>query len=229
MLTKGNKFESEQELAAAVVAYLADGWDVYQEVQFCAGGPIADIVAVKGRLIWVIETKLSMSMQLLEQAYKWKRFAHYVSIATPARRDKVPLFTQHWLQSEGIGWMDVTKLRSYRENEPGFSIESYISPKLNRRALPRFLEVINPQHKTFAKAGSAGSGHWTPFKQTCRDIEEIVAKQPGLTLKELFDGRSFHYRTGTTARSCMIPWMNSGKVKVRIDRTKKPYRVYPGS
>jgi hypothetical protein len=221
---KTNKFESEAELAAAVIQHHLEGWDVYQEVQLCVGGPIADIVAVKGRILWVIETKLSMSMQLLEQAYKWKQYANYVSIATPHRvNGSVPLFAQHWLQQNGIGWVDV---RKFGHGTP-YECQTYIGPKLFRRPISHLRDRLVEQHKTFAKAGSAGSGHWTPFKQTCREIEEKVAKNPGLTIKEIFKGETFHYRKESTARSCMLPWMTNGKVKVRIDKSVKPYRVYP--
>ena len=51
------KPESEVEIGRVVVEALrARGWTVYQEVQSRLG-PVADIVAVQGPVLWVVELK----------------------------------------------------------------------------------------------------------------------------------------------------------------------------
>ncbi len=77
---------TEVELARPVVAWLGDlGWEVFQEVS--AGGSVADIVARRGPVLWVVEVKRSLGLSLLGQAHAWKRRAHRVSVAVPAGRD----------------------------------------------------------------------------------------------------------------------------------------------
>jgi hypothetical protein len=98
----------EIDLAAKVIDWLqSQWWEVYQEVQPHHCGRTADIVAINGPLVWVIETKTSLSLALLEQALRWRGYANYISIATPSPRryskgeDAVRLFVKHL----GIGRM----------------------------------------------------------------------------------------------------------------------------
>ena len=50
---------SEQDLAAIVVGWLTErGWDVYQEVAIM--GKVADIVAVRGPCVWIVECKVRL-------------------------------------------------------------------------------------------------------------------------------------------------------------------------
>jgi Holliday junction resolvase len=59
------------------------GWDVYQEVQIQSGYPVADIVAVMGLRVWVVECKTTLTLDLMAQAFHWQRYAHWVSVAVP--------------------------------------------------------------------------------------------------------------------------------------------------
>ena len=64
----------ELELAKSVVEWLQDQhWEVYQEVQRYS--TTADIVAVQGPLVWVVECKTSLSIGVMLQASRW--MAHY--------------------------------------------------------------------------------------------------------------------------------------------------------
>src|SRR5581483_4069856 len=101
--TRGG-FDSESALAAVVVAWLEhEGWDVFQEVESPAG--LCDIVAVRGPLVWSVETKLAFGTGVVEQAYDRLRFAHLVSVATPQRRGSSVL--EHYCRWQGIGWLQV--------------------------------------------------------------------------------------------------------------------------
>ena len=90
MALRKAKFESEAQLAAAVVSHLREhGWEVWQEVR---AGRIsdrrADIVATMGRRVMVVETKLSLSAAVVGQAFQWRPYAHWVVVAVPfASRD----------------------------------------------------------------------------------------------------------------------------------------------
>lgn len=95
----------EEDLGPPVVAWLtAWGWDVYQEV--VVGDGVADIVATRGPVVWIIELKLSFSLSLLDQAYHRRRYAHRVSVAVPkySRGGSVKLgSTRHICDILGIG------------------------------------------------------------------------------------------------------------------------------
>ena len=79
--------QPETILAELVVNWLeSQKWDVYQEVQIETYGKIADIVAVLGNLVWIIECKKSLSLSVMEQAYRWRRYANFTSVAVQRRK-----------------------------------------------------------------------------------------------------------------------------------------------
>ncbi len=99
---------TEAELAAGIVAWLQDrDWQVYQEVRPGYSGPRADIVATHGPVIWVVETKTSLSMELVGQALRWKPYANKVSIGIPMPRRQRPPGTQLVMRTVGLGEIHV--------------------------------------------------------------------------------------------------------------------------
>src|SRR5579883_3224071 len=115
------RFETETELAAVATDWLrTQGWTVYEEV--CCRGRAADIVAVRGRLVWVIEAKKSLTFALLDQARAWKPFAHYVSVAVPAARESsgrdLAVATAGW---QGLGVLELRK-GAGRDRDPKLGV-----------------------------------------------------------------------------------------------------------
>lgn len=213
---------SEQELAKHVVAWLEnEHWDVYQEVQFFTGSGIADIVAVRSNLVWIIECKTTMSLAVMEQAAGWR--VHFRSIAIPAAKqaDRRTAFAicKDYFQ---IG---VLVLGEYNE------IYEKISPPL-KREYHRFakdrMKTLSPEHKVYAQAGAKNGGHFTPYKRTIRAVREYITRNPGCTLKEIIDsvGRG-HYAHKQSARStirtALIEWESEW---CRIDLSASPYKYY---
>ena len=207
---------SETDLARHVVAFLHDAhWDVFQEVK-CMGC-VADIVAVQGRVLWVIESKTAFGLKVLSQAHKWTHYAHYVSIATPpARRSE---FGWTLLRDYGIGYLAV---------ERGGHVAERFHPRLRRTAMfCRLREALHEQQKSFAPAGSNG-GYWSPFKQTCEAVRRKVASAPGITMKELVASIDTHYRSLSTAKSCIVKWAEAGKIPgVRVERDGGRVLLFP--
>jgi hypothetical protein len=206
-------FTSEQELAAAVVEWLrAYQWEVYQEVP--VGNGIADIVAKQGPVLWLIETKMSMSIRLLNQLDDRVASAHITSAAVPARkRCEAP-----WklLRALGVGLLGV-----WSDGQ----IEESVRPRFFRRA--KGIE-LHEQQKTFCAAGSASGGHWTPFKETARNVLLFVLWRPGCTLNELIEGISHHYNDTTAAKRNILMWIKTDVIKgIRIDESVRPYKLYP--
>ena len=213
---------SESQLAAPLLSYLRDlHWEVYQEVQIATYGHVADLVATQGRLVWIIEAKRSLTFALIEQAERWSHYAHYVSVVCPevyhttaGRR-----LARRVLRQLGIGLFSLTE----------WSVEETEAPRLHRNADPtRIRQVLTESHKTFAPAGNANGLRLTPFTATCQSIADTVARQPGLTIKELLSQVNTHYQSTATARSCIAHWAAVGKIRgVRVEREAKQFRLYP--
>lgn len=209
---------SEQALAAIVVAHLeALGADVYQEVE------LMDIVAVVGAETWIIEVKATLRLSLLTQAMDRRRMAHRVYIAAPYTRHMRDVAA---LCSElGIGLLcvragDVDSTWSTERPSVRIEVESR---RWNTRPVA-LRSRLRPQHKTHAKAGTAGGGRWSPFLDTCEQLARVVEREPGITLKAAIDGISHHYRSAPGARSSLAKWIEAGKVPgVRIESR----RLYP--
>jgi hypothetical protein len=202
--------DTEQELAAVVVAWLqGDGWDVYQEVRLASHDCVADIVAVKDGRAWVIECKLSMSMAVIEQADGWRMHSHWSSIAIPRPKkhyDRCRNFAYSVCKWRGVG-----VITTHRGTVDDYCIQP---PQLNRtKGAGAMLAVVNQHHKTYAKAGSAEGGYWTPFAQTCKELEKYVRAHPGCPFKEAIGGIAHHYHKDSTALSCLRKWAGLGKVR----------------
>lgn len=211
----------EVELAEKVVAYLEEaGWDVYQEVAY--GGHVADIVAVvrsgKTKIIQVIECKTSLSLAVMSQAWFWRIHTNYCSVAVPKRRyTNASSFAGIVCRRFGIG---VIRAEDWR-------IDYDVAPSF-RRKRSACLESLREEQKTYAKAGTNGGGHYTPFKATCQNILKAVIKNPGIQLKELIAELDHHYSNEPTAKSCVRHWVEVGKVAgVRGEKDGKSLRYYP--
>lgn len=212
----------EVELAEWTVNWLANQhWEIYQEVQVFSGGPIADIIAKQNQLIWIVECKLSLSLAVIEQAFRWKRMAHFVSISSlySQKHRKGRNIAKRFLKQAGIGLVEF--------GNATYSIVA-ISPQLNRKAQVRHIHLTE-KHKTWAKAGNSDGNRWTPFQETCRKVKQIVEENPGIGIKTIIDLLDrHHYASDSTARSCLLHWAGLGKIKgVEIQREGNNYNFYP--
>ncbi len=216
-----SEFGSEKELAAAVVQWLIDQhWEVYQEVQMGAYEKIADIVAVLDRKVWVIETKMSLSMTLLDQADSWRPWAHFVSVAVPGTRKRRPQIVDRILRWTGIGLLVVNR-----------GVSSAAPAKIQRashRGAKDLLARLQPEHKTWAAAGTSDGDRWTPFASTAREVQRFVSGHPGCTLKQLMDGITHHYCGEQSARCAIPKSIRSGWIEgVRLQKEGRVLRLYP--
>lgn len=158
--------EKETDIAKAAVDWLtSQNWEVYQEVQFRPFGRIADIVAVNGRLVWVVECKTSLNLALLEQAYRWRGYANFISIAVPqARNGKGRGAAELFLKQFGIGKLSVHPYDTHQT----------ISPKLHRIKTNVLKNCLNEHQKTYAAAGNAdGDG-----RRFSRLVESLPVSSP---------------------------------------------------
>ena len=210
---------SEADLAALVVAWLErECWDVYHEVSI---GQTADIVARRGPVLWVIETKRSMSLSVIGQAQRWAAYAHLRSVAVPvsrggAGRDMAHEVCRRW----GIGVIEA------REN--GNVMELVAA----RFARPRYGEglssTLRPEHKTHAVAGTTSGGRWSDWRGTCRELQREVESDPGVTLRDALKRIRYHYASASSARAALSHQLQAGEVSgVRCIVDGRELRLYP--
>jgi hypothetical protein len=212
---------TEAELAEIVIGWLEDlGADVYQEVE-CSGG-VADIVARVGAELWIVETKVSLSVAVLYQAMERRRSAHRVIVAGPYTRHARD-FGQ-LCEELGVGLLVVYVGDSFVETR----VEERVhSRRWNTRPVA-LASRLQPQHKTHAKAGAIGGGRWTPFRATCEELERFVRANPGTTLKVAIDGINHHYRTPSSARNSMRKWIEGGRIPgIRVETKHGAMLLHP--
>lgn len=189
---KAWKPKSEVELAQPVVEWLERAkYDVYQEV--IVDGVRADIVALtpdngEPRKAWVVECKLSLTLKLLAQAWRWRRLAKWVSVVVPDGpkfwTDELKL-AHEIMEWKGIGCIPV--------GEAGVMTENIKLPSPNNGADSfDLIAVCKPEHKTSARAGSKGSYH-TLFKETLARLEAFVRENPAVEMKLACKMVAHHY------------------------------------
>lgn len=194
---------SEIDVAKGIIGYLTGlQWEVFQEVSISSGGPRADIVARQNSIVWIIETKTTFGLPVIEQARRWEIYSHLVSVATPSH---VGEFGKEVCRLFGVGILSAG--RTYSD---GSGTTEVLRPRLNRR--PLRLPKLCEEHKTYAPAGTNGGGYFTPYNRTCRDVLSAVTREPGITMKKLVDIVDHHYASDTTARNCLRNWIKWDKV-----------------
>jgi hypothetical protein len=196
---------TEAELAAVVVTWLQDsGATVYQEVE-CAGG-VADIVAKVGPELWIVETKVSLSLALLVQAMDRRRLAHRVYCAGPYTRTLRDFAGV--CREVGIGLLEV----SVGNDGWGHPQVKEAAPSRRWNTRPVALAAtLRPEHQTHAAAGTNG-GRWTPFRDTCEQLRRIVERDPGVPLGDAVATIRDHYSSKAAARSSIAHWAAVGRI-----------------
>ena len=210
---------SEQELGARVVAWLtADGWTCYSEVEPVGQGPRADIVAVRDGIAWIIECKLRLSWDVLEQAEAWEGWAHRRSVATAlGPRHAAGRTAERALTALGIGWLHANGWTTGGKLVLGDLTTRVVAPTvLDARRAGLLLDRLRPEHQTAAQAGSTAGGHWTRWRETCARLAEAVKAEPGLELGQYVARIPHHYSSTRSAISALATDVERG----RIDRVR---------
>lgn len=211
----------ETDIAKAVVAWLTEQhWEVYQEVQIRSLGSVADIVAVQGPLVWVIECKTSLSLSVMEQASSW--FAHYRSVAVPSGRNRRSRQAAYKVAKQffKVGVLSVI----------GNAVDQIAAPpymREYRKLALRLRDKLEPEHQTYAEAGNAEGRYWTPYKRTMRDVQRFLSTNPGATMKEIQReiGRA-HYASPASCRGNLGRALELWEDWCEVDRSSKPFRYY---
>ena len=227
----------ETEIAEAVTGWLTDQhWECYFEVQVYSLGRVADIIAVRGPLVYIIECKNTLSLRVLQQASLWR--SHLRSIAVPkpkparyrySDRDGAYRIARNCLE---IGILEVGGPRIMFDSKTiVWDVKEKVQPKLKRDFNPmaqRIRQSLIPEHKTFAPAGSAGRGHWTPYKSTMISVRNFIKRNPGCTFKQIGDnlGRMHYSNLGSAIgnlRKALVSWESEWCF---VDKSSRPHRCY---
>lgn len=212
------KWASEAEMDRPLVRWLRfEGWDVFQEVVIQDSR--ADIVATRKDRLWIIETKLTLSLDLLAQADAWRLYTDWVSIGIPPakkkrfRQSKGREFAYRLMKERGIG---VIQIHPPRDNR-GIEVREKLAPQQqpSNTAMRRFVSAqLVPQQRDYAEAGNADGLFWTPFQESCRKLRHFVEENPGITLydavKEL---GKLHYASENSARGALRKRIEEGVVR----------------
>lgn len=221
---------TETELAAAVCKYLEDlQFEVFKEVQCEYGGPIVDIVARRGRLLWAVECKTQLNATVCAQAERHLRDANLVSIAVPTSRNRTNYVVKSWLErtakDQGIGIIQVDRWE-WQDPADRLIVEESARPKFRRKRSRMLEKTLHEGHKNYAEAGNAEGLRWSPFKATCDKVLSFVKRNPGCTVAELIEEIDHHYRSVTSAKQSIVKWARLGKVPgVRVEEGR-PVRLY---
>jgi hypothetical protein len=208
--------KKESELAAVLVDDLQGrGWEVYQEVE--VAGSVADLVATQGRVVWAIETKISLSLVVLGQAHRWLGLAHLVSAAVaPARHSVGRGYALASAEAMGVGILEVHSPKlcgsDWARKSP---VYERVRSSFVRRVSPRLGRDLREEHKTFAAAGNAEGRRYTPFAATCDEIRLVLRRHGPMTVRELVEnlhGRH-HYASEASARGSVYKWAKAGVIK----------------
>jgi len=219
--------ESETEVAALVVAWLrAQDWEVFQEVE-SPGGRAIDIVARKAGVTWAIEVKRALNLAVFEQAHSSTPYAHRCSVAVPRMKNVSPgySFGVQVAKRFGVGLIEVwPQTATPRVVEP-------VTPKHSTEVKGNLGASLRPAQQVYAAAGSSGSSHWTPFRETATRLKQVVwAAKTGLTMQEaLTRMKTHHYSSTEVAVVELRRMIESGVIEgIRVVRVNgKQVRLYP--
>jgi hypothetical protein len=210
---------SETELGRKVVSYLvSEGWEVFQEVQYSSHTRRADIVARRGSIVWVIELKNSLSLDVISQAMEWTGWAHLISVAVPSitKWTGGRYLGERILKEKGIGLITVEFL-VFRCEWGRFDRK----PQL----LPRLQKALIDERKTYAEAGSQHN-YYTSFRATTDKLRKYLGKAGEATMKEIVEQIDHHYNSDSTARACLTRWIKEGVIEGIGSRTTGRITVY---
>lgn len=201
MIKRTKKPLLEVDVARPVVESFREmGWDVYQEVRDLN----TDIIAVLDkRLIHVVEAKTQLNFTVINQAIHRIGIGHWTSICVPEKSCRKNMTIAKIVLSHfGIGLFEVMGNFSHQ----------VIKPRLNRHGGKYTLKYLHEKQKSYAEAGSPGGKAWTPYKDTCEKLLELVKEVPGIMLSDAIKRIDHHYASYNSARQSLALWAQQGKI-----------------
>ncbi len=200
---------TEAELAQKFIPYIRElGYD---DLYFELLG--IDIIAREKHYTVGIEVKTSLNFKVIEQAYEnLQHKVNYSYVAVPHSRDQ--FFQKKICRDYGIGIIEY--------HRSGYAIMDQ-KAKFNRHNNPKKIpwNDIYKQAMPGTKNGEHGIEVFSPFKLTVQNLELYVKYNPGCSLRSAANNIEYHYKTLSTAKSCLFNYIKTGVIKtIRIERGK---------
>ncbi len=221
---EGPKQRQEADFACVIAEWLrGQGHEIFCEVPFGGrSGRRIDIVVKNGDEYWAVEVKTSAGLEVLEQAYHWKKDFHYVYVAVPEGRRKGKAggknrFFQEVAKKFGIGVirarMGVFDSGSKDPKRffggPRFALLAKDKEEHPHCAKKEFLHPAMAQNIP----GTQG-GHTTSFRRMCISVAKYLAGKPdGCLLKEVYPLLAEHYNDPKSGVYTLVKWIELGYVK----------------
>jgi hypothetical protein len=175
----------ESDLYEPVKKWLEqNGYTVFSEVSPRYSSRRADVVGINPESVAVVELKLSLSLDLLDQAVNWSRrkYANYVFIAVPWNRKECPRIDNDLVKcivnQFNIGVLFVRKYKGELliDDKPYIKAK-YI--KVNNEEI-NFRETIEQFKQEYTnselKGGHSGGGYITQYRVTIERVKELLKK-----------------------------------------------------
>ncbi|MEJ8547091.1 hypothetical protein [Brevibacillus borstelensis] len=162
------------------------GFAVFPEVECRQAGGRADIVVTSGPIVGVVEMKQSLTLDLIDQALRWRGFANYIWIAIPYRKNGYKQFVNMVLRDYGIGVLFVSKHGT---------VWAEWNARFMRRAVPHLQKSLTEHHLTSGiKGGHSGGGYITPYRITINKVKHFLRRTGGWhSIREILDHCETHY------------------------------------
>lgn len=214
----------EVDVARPAVEYFkSQGYEVYTEVQALQGR--ADLVAVKGEEVVVVEAKAKFCFTVIAQAARWTSMASKIYILTPPFK-RTKLTSDEWrlmrevMRWKGIGWLSL---------QHGGHLHRQHEAKLQDKAKPELLKsYLVPEQQSGPEAGSRGGGYHTDYRGTCNKIAAYVRENPGALLSDVVKKVEHHYKSMRSAQQSLAKCAEKGVIHgVRAERKGTNIVLFP--
>lgn len=162
------------------------GFTVYPEVECRFGGGRADIVVTSGPVVGVVEMKQSLTLDLIDQALRWRGYANYIWIAIPYKPKNYKRFVEMVLRDYGIGLLVVSEYGS---------VWSDRRATFMRRTVPYLKDALTEHHLASGlKGGHSGGGYITTYRITMNKVQDYLKREGGWrSIKDILDHCETHY------------------------------------
>jgi hypothetical protein len=219
----------ETELAQHIIEFVERlGWEVYQEVQLHPNSKVADILATNNLgEVWIIETKTTFGLAVIEQAYYWS--VHYRSIGIPAligrgyqNRKKRSFGYKVATQFANLGILEVVE--RYSETVVNQFRVAPINPHVDNRLIKHIFETLTPLHKTYAQAGNPNGNRLTPYNQSMMSVKEFITNHPNCTVANIVDNLGkLHYASVASAKGSLLTALRDYEDWCVVNTTVRPF------
>lgn len=161
----GNKLKETDLFKPVKELLVASDMEVYTEVP-CGLGR-ADVVGIKDNLVTVVELKTSLNLQLIQQAYDRLGYAHYVYIAVPYFKNRIPRIVRSLCRRDGIGVIEIY------DNYANV----FIHGKILRNSYVDWAKNLNDGYKCENNiSAGVNRGFYSPYQDMVQSVKKYIKR-----------------------------------------------------